>query len=73
MNRRQFVRGLVAGVATVIVGMKLANKMPDVPDPKWIGIDWGQEPSQFIRWQYLYGFGPILKDTGVIAMPVTAA
>ncbi len=40
MNRRQFVKSFVGAVATVAIGLKLAEPMP-----KWIGIDWGKKQS----------------------------
>jgi len=65
MNRRRFLKALIAGAASVAVGMKLATKQPKVPDPDWIGVDMAAEPSHSVHWKAYFG-APIVNPAHAV-------
>lgn len=41
MNRRSFLSSIVAGAASVAIGLRMARGL-EAPEPEWIGVDYGQ-------------------------------
>ncbi len=62
MKRRKFLTAFVGAVATVAIGLKLAEPMPEL---KIIGIDWAQEPSHSVAW-YAHYDARIVNSSAIV-------